>query len=91
MYSTMEKYPFLGEATIAVLKRLRSDFGFSQEKLAEKSALDRLYVQQIEQGKFRPTLNSIFFLADGLGLEPYEFVKLIELERRKLLQASKTN
>ena len=84
----MEKYPFLSEATINVLKRLRNEYGFSQEKLAMKSALDRLYVLQIEQGKFRPTLNSIFFLANGLGMEPYEFVKLIEMERKKLAEES---
>lgn len=80
----MEKYPFLSEATVNVLRRLRSEYGYSQEKLAMKSCLDRLYVLQIEQGKFRPTLNSIFFLARGLGMEPYELVKLIETERKKL-------
>ena len=86
----MEKYPFLSEATVRVIKRLRAEFGFSQEKLAEKSALDRLYVLHIEQGKFRPTLNSIFFLSDGLGLEPNEFIKLIEQERRKIEQEVKS-
>lgn len=73
-----------------VIKRLRAEYGDSQEKLAEKSALDRLYVLQIEQGKFRPTLNSIFFLADGLGMEPDEFIKLIEQERRKMAQEAKS-
>lgn len=87
----MEKYPFLAEATINVLKKLRVEYGYSQERLAEKSALDRLYILQIEQGKFRPSLNSTFFLAEGLGMEPFEFVKLIEMERKKLAKNSEEN
>lgn len=84
----MEKYLFLNEATINILKKLRAEYGYSQERLAEKSDLDRLYILQIEQGKFRPTLNAAFFLAAGLGMEPYEFVKLIEMERKKLVKDS---
>lgn len=86
----MEKYPFLSEATVRVIKRLRAEYGYSQEKLAEKSALARLYVLQMEQGKFRPTLNSIFYLADGLGMEPEELVKLISNERRKMAREAES-
>lgn len=83
----MENFPFLNEALIRVVKRLRSDAGYSQQKLAEKSAIDRLYILQLEQGKFRPTLNSVFFLARGLGIAPDELVRLIEQERQRTEQS----
>lgn len=80
----MENYPFLTEAVAHVLSRLRKEAGFSQQKLANLSSIARIYLLQLEQGKFRPTLNSIFYLAHGLGITPQYFVELIEYERQKL-------
>lgn len=64
--------------------RLRKDAGLSQQKLADLSSIARVYILQLEQGKFRPTLNSIFFLAKGLGISPDKLVGLIENERKKM-------
>lgn len=82
----MDNYPFLKEATINVIKELRKNSGISQQKLAEKSSVDRLYILHLESGKFRPTLNSVFFIADGLGLRPEELVRLVAMERERLEQ-----
>lgn len=82
----MQDYEYLTEATINVIKRLRKTKSLSQQKLADLAGIDRLYVLQLEQGRFRPTLNSIFFLARGLGLPPQTFVELIEEERSALAQ-----
>lgn len=84
----MENFPFLNEAMSQVIVRLRKKAGYSQQKLAEISSITRVYLLQLEQGKFRPTLNSIFFLAKGLDIPPEYFVELIEKERQKLEKSS---
>lgn len=84
----MEDYPKLIEAVSLVLKRLREDAGLSKRKLAEISSIDRVYLLQLEQGKYRPTLNSIFFLAEALGMSATQLVDLIEREQRTLKDAS---
>lgn len=80
----MENYPFLNEAVANVISRLRRQAGFSQQRLAEYARVARVYLLQLEQGKFRPTLNSIFFIAGGLGIPPGKLVELIEEERVRL-------
>lgn len=80
----MENYPYLNEAISSVIIRLRKEAGLSQQKLAEMSSLARVYLLQLEQARFRPTLNSIYHLAQGLGLTAPELVSLIEEERQKL-------
>lgn len=80
----MENYPFLNEAISSVIVRLRKEAGYSQQKLAELSSIARVYLLQLEQGRFRPTLNSIYFLAKGFGMPPQKLVELIEEERQKM-------
>lgn len=80
----MQNYPFLTEAVARVIHRLRKQSGMSQQKLAELSSIARVYLLQLEQGRFRPTLNSIYFMARGLEIPPHRLVELIEEERLKL-------
>lgn len=88
----MKDYPLLIEAVSRILKRVREEAGLSKRKLAELSEIDRVYLLQIEQGKYRPTLNSIFLLAKALGMPASKFVALIEQEQHILsLEERKTN
>lgn len=80
----MDNFPFLNQAVSSVVSKLRKNAGYSQQKLAERSSMARVYLLQLEQGKFRPTLNSIFFIAKGLGIAPAKFVGMIEEKRREL-------
>lgn len=80
----MEDYPYLIEAISHVITRLREEAGLSKRKLAEIAGIDRVYLLQIEQGKYRPTLNSIFLIADALGLSPALLVDFICQEQQKL-------
>ncbi|MCD7984621.1 MAG: helix-turn-helix domain-containing protein [Desulfovibrio sp.] len=80
----MEDFPHLTQAMTTVVARLRKQAGLSQQKMAELSSIARVYLLQLEQGKFRPTLNSIFYLARGLGIPPEYLVELIEKERQQL-------
>lgn len=78
----MEDYPFLTQAVSVVLKKLREEAGFSKRKLAMNSGVDRVYLLQVEQGKYRPTLNFIFHLARALNIPAAKLVDLIEKEQR---------
>ena len=68
----MEDYPKLTEAVANVLTRLREDAGLSK---------------QIEQKKYRPTLNAIFLLAQAFGISPGYMVTLIDRECQRLVNA----
>lgn len=83
----MENFPYLCQAVSEVVSKLRKNAGYSQQKLAERSSMARVYLLQLEQGKFRPTLNSIFFIARGLGIAPAKFVSMIDERRRELEKA----
>lgn len=81
----MDDHPKLTEATARVLTRLREDAGLSKRKLATLTSIDRVYLLQLEQRKYRPTLNAVFLLAQALGLPPGRLVDMIEAERLRLL------
>lgn len=85
----MEDFPHLTEAISRVLTRLREDAGLSKRRLAMISNLDRVYLLQVEQGKYRPTLNFIFLLARALGMPAGELVARIEQEQKRLFEAGK--
>lgn len=85
----MEDYPFLVEAISSVLERLRTDAGLSKRKLAMLSGIDRVYLLQVEQGKYRPTVNFMFLLARGLGIGISELMRAIEREQQALCQKDK--
>ena len=84
----MEDYPQLTEAVSCVITRLRENAGLSKRRLAMISHLDRVYLLQVEQGKYRPTLNFIFWLAQALGISAGELVTLIEQEQERLQKSS---
>lgn len=52
---------------------LRKERGFTQEKLAAESGLDRVAIANIEIGKRRPTVTTLFRLAEALGIEVGSF------------------
>ena len=76
----MENVPNLLKAVANVVTRHREEQGLSKRKLAELAQIDRVYLLQIEQGKYRLTLNALFLLANGLGMQPSELVAHIEEE-----------
>ncbi|HRO33916.1 MAG TPA: helix-turn-helix transcriptional regulator [Brevundimonas sp.] len=56
------------------LRRLRSDRGQSQERLAADTGIDRAYLSELERGQGNATLDIIDRLAAHLGVEPVEFL-----------------
>ncbi|MDE5831377.1 MAG: helix-turn-helix domain-containing protein [Desulfovibrio sp.] len=80
----MDDYPFLIEAIATTLERLRTDAGLSKRKLAAMSGIDRVYLLQVEQGKYRPTINFFFLLAKALGISATDLVNEVERTQRAL-------
>jgi transcriptional regulator with XRE-family HTH domain len=63
-----------------VVKSLRIKKGITQEQLALESTLARTYISELENGKYQPSLTSIFDIARGLKIKPSDLVRLVELE-----------
>ncbi len=61
-----------------LIKDIRKNKSLSQERLAEKTGLDRTFISSIETGKKIPTLTSICKLAKGLDIKISELFKLYE-------------
>lgn len=56
---------------------LRKQKGFTQERLAEEADIDRVALANIETGRRRPTVITLYKLATALKVEVKEFfVKL---------------
>lgn len=50
------------------VRELRKQKGWTQEKLEEKSGVDRTYISDIERGVRNPSLKSLQKLAKALGV-----------------------
>lgn len=72
--------PDSSKAIGAALRRLRKGAGMSQEELADRAAVHRTFVSQIERGLRNPTLEVIGRLADALGMSASSLVAEAERE-----------
>lgn len=63
-----------------VIKRLRKEKGLSQEVLSGLAGLDRTHYSKIERGLRSPTIDTIFKIAQPLGIPPHKLIREIELE-----------
>jgi transcriptional regulator with XRE-family HTH domain len=58
------------------LRRLRNAKGLSQDDLAYEAGVSRSYLSQLEKGSFYASLKIIGRLAEALGVEPAELLKM---------------
>lgn len=65
------------------LRRLRNAKELSQDDLAYEAEVSRSYLSQLEKGVFYASLKIIGKLADALGAEPAEFLKMPKLKKSK--------
>jgi len=72
--------PALLKAFAAELKARRATLGLSQDSLAFASGVNRTFVAKLELGATSPSLTSIFRLAEGLQVEPWEL--MLSLQER---------
>ncbi|MGM4872200.1 helix-turn-helix domain-containing protein [Bradyrhizobium sp. 956_D2_N1_5] len=59
---------------------LRQSAQLSQEELAERAAIHRTYVSQLERGLKSPTLVTLFRLSKALGTTPSKLVRQLETD-----------
>lgn len=60
-----------------LLKTLRKERGLSQEALAERAGLHRNFISLVERSESQPTVDTLFRLADALGVTAVELVARI--------------
>lgn len=57
------------------LLEARQAASLSQEELAERSDLSRVFISELERGLKSPTLDAIEALSAALGMKPHELVR----------------
>ncbi len=71
------------EAFGEVIRDLRKSNNFSQEKLAERSNLDRSFISLMECGHKQPSLITIYQLAKAFKLSASKLLALTEEKIKK--------
>ena len=79
--------PALLRAFAAELKARRAALDISQEALAYASEVNRTFVAKLELATTSPSLTSIFRLANGLQIEPWELVLSLQARYEKELMS----
>jgi transcriptional regulator with XRE-family HTH domain len=67
-----------------ILRKFREQIGISQEELAFRSNLDRSYISLLERGRRKPTINTLFALAEQFKVPPSEMIRQVEKEWIKM-------
>ena len=80
----MENAPYVNEAVANVIKRLRKEKNLTQEQLAGFARTSRSQIAQLESGKRGVTLNTLYWIADGVGLSFDEILALVLNAKRSL-------
>jgi len=60
-----------------LLRKLRKERGLSQEALAERAGLHRNFISLVERNESQPTVDTLFRLADALGVPAVDLVAQI--------------
>lgn len=79
--------PALLRAFAAELKARRATLDISQEALAYASEVNRTFVAKLELAATSPSLTSIFRLANGLQIAPWELVLSLQERYEKELMS----
>lgn len=61
-----------------VLKEMRRQKKISQNQLADSAELDRTYISLLERGLRKPTIETLFKLAEALNMKPSVLIQKIE-------------
>ena len=69
-----------GIAVGRVIGRLRAQKGLSQQALSELAGISRSHLTLLENGRKMMRLDTLFALADALGMKPSALVAMIEAE-----------
>jgi transcriptional regulator with XRE-family HTH domain len=68
----------LKPAFAMTLKNLRIKSGLSQQALADYCDLERVYISKLERGLSMPSIETVFKIAEVLGMKPSELLEHVE-------------
>lgn len=57
------------------MRRLRAERGWSQEHLANESGLNRTYLSAVERSEQNISVDNLYRVAQGLGVESWTLLK----------------
>lgn len=72
----------LKAAFALTLRELRIARGLSQQALADYCNLERVYISKLERGLSMPSIETIFKIAEVLGMKSSELVEQVEKKYR---------
>jgi len=58
------------------VRKERLALKLTQQDLAAKLGMERSYLSEVERGRRNPTIQALGRLADALGVEPWELLKV---------------
>ena len=67
----------------SVIKKIRTQKGMTQEELAWKCDVDKVFIYRIESGINQPTITTLFKVAKGLNISCSLLISQIEEELKK--------
>jgi transcriptional regulator with XRE-family HTH domain len=70
----------LKEAFGNVIRELRESKTLTQQEVADYANMDRTYLSDLERGKFYPTLNIVYKLAEVLKIKPSVLIEKVDSE-----------
>ena len=70
--------PYNSKAFGIVISRLRTEKGMSQESLSAFAGIARSHLTMLENGRKTARLNTVFSIADALGVKPSELIRMVE-------------
>ncbi len=70
--------PYNSKAFGIVISRLRTEKGMSQENLSAFAGIARSHLTMLENGRKTARLNTVFSIADALGVKPSELIRMVE-------------
>ena len=79
----------VGEVFGQILRELRKEKGYSQERLAELCDLHDRYVSMLERNLRQPTVTTIFKIAEALDMEASELIMMMEKRIKELEESGK--
>ena len=75
--------PYNRKAFGVVISRLRVEKGLTQESLSGLAGIARSHLAALENGTKTAKLDTVWRIADALGVAPSELVKKTEVEGKK--------
>jgi len=67
-----------------ILRRVRDKANISLQFLADKIGISKGFYAKLELGLKTPNIDMLFRIADALGIEAAEIIRLLKEESRKL-------